>query len=157
MTKPHDLDELAARAEKQDGAEWAETAELMEDVFRAVFPKPERIWVTDNNGDWTGEYTVWQANQSSYYELLEAQAFLDAAMTLVPEGWRMAALCERSPWFCRMETLDFDSVTWGKGSDWITDITAGQETTAKAATPALALTAACLRARASLTRSLGGG
>ena len=69
-------------------------------------------------------------------------------MTLVPEGWRMATLCEREPWFCRLETTDFDSVTWGKGSDWITDVVAGQETTAKAATLELALCAAALRARA---------
>jgi len=75
-------------------------------------------------------------------------ASLDEAMTLVPEGWRMAALCEREPWFCRLETTDFNSVTWGKGSDWITDVVAGQDTTATAATPALALLAAALRARA---------
>ena len=87
----------------------------------------------------------------SYY-LKNWTASLDAAMTLVPEGWRMAALCEREPWFCRLETTDFDSVTWGKGSDWITDVVAGQETTAKAATPALALCAAALRARADTSK-----
>jgi len=74
-------------------------------------------------------------------------ASIDAALTLVPEGWRLAALCERDPWFCRLETHDFESVTWGKGSDWITEVTSGSEATAKASTPALAICIAALRAR----------
>jgi hypothetical protein len=76
----------------------------------------------------------------------DTPAYFDAAMTLVPKGWRMAALCEREPWFCRLETADFNTVTWGKGADWITDIVSGLETTAKSTTPALALCAAALRA-----------
>ena len=94
---------------------------------------------------------------STWRHLPRLTASLDAAMTLVPEGWRMAALCEREPWFCRLETVDFDSVTWGKGSDWITNIVAGQDTTAKAATPALALCAAALRARASQEHTIDSG
>lgn len=80
--------------------------------------------------------------------MLPFTASLDAAMTLVPDDWRLAALCEREPWFVRLETRDFDRVTWGKGGDYITNILAGQETTAKAAAAALALCAAALRARA---------
>ena len=80
-------------------------------------------------------------------------ASLDAAMSLVPEGWVMAALCQREPWFCRLETDDFDSMTFGKGEDWITEITAGQEAMATAATPALALCAASLRARAAALKA----
>ena len=88
-------------------------------------------------------------------------ASLDAAMTLVPEGWRwiMREACpdkanpnERG-FFARLETRDFESVTWGKGSDWLTDVVAGQDVYVWAATPALALCAAALRARASLRLS----
>ena len=74
-------------------------------------------------------------------------ASIDAALTLVPEGWRMAALCQRDPWFCRLETDDFESVTWGKGGDWITEVTSGNEATANAPTPALAIVIAALRAK----------
>jgi hypothetical protein len=76
---------------------------------------------------------------------------LDAAESLIPDGWRLAALSNRSPWFCRLETNDFKSVTWGKGSDWITDINAGLEAKASASTGPLALCAAALRARAAST------
>jgi hypothetical protein len=84
-------------------------------------------------------------------------ASLDAAMTLVPKGWRwiMREACpdkananERG-FFARLETRDFESVTWGKGSDWITDLVAGQDVHCWAATPALAICAASLRARES--------
>jgi hypothetical protein len=83
-------------------------------------------------------------------------ASLDAAMTLVPEGWRWI-MREAAPdkhnkgergFFARLETRDFESVTWGKGSDWITDRIAGKDAFCWAATPALALCAAALRARA---------
>lgn len=81
---------------------------------------------------------------------------LDAAITLVPEGWRwiMRQACpdkanpDERGFFARLETEDFETVTWGKGDCWITDHIAGQEAKCWAATPALALTAAALRSRA---------
>lgn len=81
-------------------------------------------------------------------------ASLDAAMSLVPEGWRwvMREACpdELNPteqgFFARLETHDYKTVTWGRGSDWITDHIAGREVFCWAATPALALCAAALRA-----------
>lgn len=81
-----------------------------------------------------------------FMRMLNAEAYESAALTLVPEGWRMAALCQRDPWFCRLETDDFESVTWGKGGDWITEVTSGSEATANAPTPALAIVIAALRA-----------
>ena len=79
---------------------------------------------------------------------------LDAAMTLVPEGWRwiMREACpdknnpDENGFFARLETRDFEIVTWGKGNDWITDVVSGQDVHCWAATPALALCAAALRA-----------
>ena len=82
-----------------------------------------------------------------FMRMLDAEAYESAALTLVPEGWRMAALCQRDPWFCRLETDDFESVTWGKGSDWITEVTSGSEATANSTTPALAIVIAALRAK----------
>lgn len=88
---------------------------------------------------------------------------LDAAMTLVPEGWRWI-MREAQPdkanpnergFFARLETRDFESVTWGKGSDWLTDVIAGQDVFCWAATPALALCAAALRARSTLQSGKG--
>ena len=83
-------------------------------------------------------------------------ASLDAAMTLVPEGarWTMRT---RHPgdkhrnvnaYFVHLESHDFKSVTWGKGENWITDRVNGWDVSAWAATPALALVAASLKARA---------
>jgi hypothetical protein len=80
---------------------------------------------------------------------------LDAALTLVPEGWRwiMREACptKHNPnekgFFARLETRDFECVTWGKGDTWLTNTVAGNEVFVWAATPALALCAAALRAR----------
>jgi hypothetical protein len=124
---------LAARVE----AASADDEELFRDVFRTVFPKPERVWVTDNNGRWTPEYAAWSNLQDIFYEFVEVGAFLDAAMTLVPEG-AGGDLLHVIP-----ERL-FD----GKGYATLADTLTGQQWRANAATPALALTAACLRARA---------
>lgn len=71
---------------------------------------------------------------------------VDVALSIKPKRWRLSALCEREPWFCRLETHDFKSVTWGKGSDWITDVVSGHEVTAIGDTAALAVTTACLKA-----------
>ncbi len=81
-------------------------------------------------------------------------ASLDAAMTLVPEGWRWllreaapdGANPDESGFLARLETHDFETVTWGKGQCWITDHIRGRDAKSWAATPSLALTAAALRA-----------
>jgi hypothetical protein len=142
--------ELAERCEQAT----ANDAELFEDAYRAIFPKPKRIWVTDNTGDWTQEYSAWSERSWKHSDLLDAAGFLDAAIMLIPEGWRWV-MREAAPdrrnkgergFFARLETRDFESVTWGKGSDWITDRIAGQDVFCWAATPALAVCAAALRA-----------
>ncbi len=75
-------------------------------------------------------------------------ASLDAAKTLVPEGfgWTVG---DKSPWpsiaWCEIEGLP-----WKAGYGWAVD----RRLMVEAATPALALTAASLRARAA---SLNGG
>jgi len=80
-------------------------------------------------------------------------ASLDAAMTLVPEGWRVGQLEENwrsGRWHCH--------VTQRPSAKLIAAFDAGktigcESEEAEAATPALALTAAALRARAATARS----
>ena len=78
-------------------------------------------------------------------------ASLDAAMTLVPDGlgrvMRDCSTTEAGKAFARLYSPDFRSVTWGKGREYITEITDGFEATARAETWPLALCAAALRAR----------
>ena len=127
------LRSLAAKVE----AAPSDNAELFGEVFRALFPKPARIWVTDNNGPWTEEYSAWQEKQSRFYELLEAEAYESAAMRLVPEGvdWEVGYAKSHG------EYLD-ERLNGANGFAAV----AGRNVFATS--PALALTAACLRALA---------
>jgi hypothetical protein len=124
---------LAERCEKATG-EKRETLTIFEDAFALCFPKPSRIWVADNNGPWTPEYSRHHERGWAFSEMLEANAFLDAAMTLVPEGWGYS--------ICPTSAL-------------LTRSTSDHGVMARAATPALALTAAALRARATLQQDQG--
>jgi len=118
------LMDLADRCEKADGADW----NLSADIARAMgWAESEHAWHSLD----------WRSRQSGPPHYTHS---LDAALSLVPEGWAWAvyggareeivatAYCVpnggRLPW-----------------PDWITDICA--------ATPALALCAAALRALAS--------
>jgi hypothetical protein len=93
----HDLISRNERADRPD-------PELFEEAFRLCFPKPAKIWAVDYV-EWTAEYTEWQARQSAYYELIEAEAFVDAALSLV----------RPDPFSCRALniTLERDDDTWG--------------------------------------------
>jgi len=132
------LEEIAAQCE---AAPVELQYKMLERAFYAIFGEP--IAADSLPPD---EMRAWAKREGEYFRKLRAEAYESAALMLKPVGWRMAALCERDPWFCRLETLDFESVTWGKGEDWITDIVAGQETTAKAASAGLSLAAASCRA-----------
>ncbi|API60572.1 hypothetical protein BSL82_15815 [Tardibacter chloracetimidivorans] len=125
------MTDLAAKVEAAEGP----TFELMCDAFDLCFPKPPRIWTEDYNA-WADEYTQWQARASAFSLFLDVGAWENAAMMLVPEGWfwrvghstlyaGWAHLNRKHPDFCNRE----------------------DEHSAQAATPALALTAASLRAR----------
>lgn len=129
MTEAEKLLALAERAERATG----DDCELYEDVWRVVFPDPERIWITDNTGDPTPEYVAWNRLQVRFYGFMEAGAFLDAAMTLNPSEWLTVELTiGRHTSYAELNDVPADE-GWG---------------CSVASTPALALTAACLRARA---------
>jgi hypothetical protein len=128
-TRSHQSEELlrlAERCEKASAGTWSRS----EEVCRAL------------------------AGPNGNYAMRDVTQSIDAAMTLVPEGWRWVmrqanADESKGKFFARLETGDFKSITWGKGCDYITDVVSGQDVFVWAATPALALTAAALRARAS--------
>ena len=134
--------ELAARCEAATEA----TLGLFHDAFDACFEKPGRgnIWTgAAGASEWTPEYAAFIERQNRFTDFLEAGAFLDAALTLVPEG------C--APWHCgrhnktgrhprTMQSVD-------GGADAYLTVGTNEPIYAMAATPALALCAAALRAR----------
>lgn len=121
-----DLIDLAAKVEAAEGP----TFELMSDAFDLCFPKPATIWADDHK-TWSAEYSEWQGKQSAFCAFLDVGAWVDAAMMLVPEGcvWELSQ--GRDGCSALVECSDVG----------------GQ---AQAATPALALTAASLRARSEI-------
>jgi len=135
----NDMISLAERCEAATGGD----RELFKDVWREVFPRPARTWVTDNASEWTPEYTDWQELQDRFYELLDAEAWLDAAMTLVPDGWVWSMNTFAEP------NRSASAYLMNASDEIIRTIKQ------YIATPALALCAASLRARALSTVSRG--
>jgi hypothetical protein len=127
---------LALRCEQATGAD----RELETDIFRAVYP--ERVPEVTPDGQYG-----WKEGKGGWWLLTGSDArcpikqivppnwltSLDAAMRLVPEGWHGASVTLNPNGRGR-------AVCWDKP---------GKAFPVNAATPALALTAAALRARAS--------
>lgn len=134
-----ELLELAGRCE---AASADETASLLIEAFDLT------NWRTKRNGSLVTHNPEWFA----FDKLIRAGAFLDAALTLRPEDWRIGfeenASCDEPgksyAWCWPFEsTYDPD---WQMGQEGQQSNPDGQK--GYAATPALALTAAALRARA---------
>lgn len=141
--------ELAAKVEGASGPDREIDAVIHALIVLAEFGTPEVdiercLTVVREPWDWEDEP----------HPILEYTASLDAAMSLVPEGWRwlVRSSAPNSPdagkYFARIETPDFNAYSWGKGEDWIREIESGAEFKALAATPALALCSAALKALA---------
>lgn len=131
---PADLEALAARIEAASGPDRELDAEIYNAVPVEAGRKAERLpmeqWGDRFDDGWR---TMLADREDKYPEKLKRYtASLDAAMTLVPEGWMQ---------------FDVDATAPDLGIDW-TLHRHGIEVKATAATPALALTAATLRARA---------
>lgn len=126
-----DLTDLIARVE-------AGTAEQQRELLEAAFnatrgPKPE-IWSVPYEVH-TPEYSAWVERKWKFGAMLEAEAYLDAALMLLPEGWMVTHLSElggAGGCVCALGNP-------GTGASVTAD--AGERTLA------LALTAAILRAR----------
>jgi len=125
-TDANTLVELAARVK---AATAEQQAELLNDAFAVVFGPPKRVM--DDDG-------VWLELRVRFDGLLKWRAFESAAMTLVPEGWDWSAGTGRGTGWATLGLKVTDRI--GGSSD--------DEISREASTPALALVAACLRARA---------
>lgn len=128
--------ELAERVERAEGPDSALDAAISAEVRLDAVPDWARMWA----GEWRGhdDGTVHMVHaDGSLGPHLKARAWtasIDAAMTLVPEG---AVWLRKSPETMSIYTPPKDEKVWAAHID------------AKGATPALALTSAALRARAS--------
>ena len=123
------MSELLKLAERCEAATAGYQRRLLSEAYREIFGGPECITIDR----WPGYQSPrWDA----FHKKLEAEAFLDAAMTLVPEGWTYEAYQGPSgqPHRWKLRTI-------GDGDKFYTEVEA------KAATSALALCAAALRAR----------
>lgn len=123
-----DIQRLVERIEGATG----DDPELLWEAQRIVNPLPPTIWKNEQREVWTPEYAAYIAVGHRFGELIDAGASTDAAITLIPDGWTLFHLggpFNDSP--CH--------ATVGGGNP-----VALCEATA--ATPALALTSASLRA-----------
>lgn len=117
---PDNLLKLAERAEQ---ATADGQAAVLREAFEAIHgPKPSRV----HGG--SPELTIWLSLFNPFFYMLEAKAFESAALTLVPKGVGWALFDGKTV------------LTPDKGAQFFGD----------AATPALALVAASLRARAAM-------
>lgn len=140
MIRETPSDDLQRLVERIEGAK-SDDPELFWEAHRIVNPEPPTIWKNDQRDVWTQEYAAYVACGHRFGELIDADAYLDAAMTLVPEG---AGLSVQRYWIAAV-----DGPVWSAGIS-----TGGIPSNPRkvfecydAATAALAVTAASLRAR----------
>ena len=152
MSKAEELLALAARVEAGEGAD----RELDDAIATAIYSEPERHCV-QGLSDEAGGMWMFRYPNGSIGSSLRFTASLDAAMTLVPEGWAIESL---SHWPAAPEGADNHTTgkssarlvgtslsRFGKSMIWGHGFGDGR-VDGDATTPALALTAAALRALA---------
>lgn len=121
---------LLALAATVEAASADEQRDLLIEAFKAIHgPKPFRV------PGGSPEWKAWLDLFNPFFKKLEARAFLDAALTLVPEGHHFGA------------GTDIPDGIGPDGWAWVSDKRDTFEIV-RAATPALALTASALRAQA---------
>ncbi len=123
--------DLLARVE---AAEAGEQRALLSEAFGELFPEPSADW-RSNYAEEREAWNSWSMRRSAFRRMLDASAFESAAMMLVPEG-RKVMLGEELKdvrWRATLSHYDAGDLVW-------------RHPFAFAPTPALALTAACLRA-----------
>lgn len=122
--------ELADRVERADGPSRELDVEIALAIgWRLDQSGPNDLWREPGRADWV--------------ELPEFTASLDAALTLVPEGWKFHLTTEHTAVAKAAAHADVMDRDWPDPQAGY-----GIVTEAHAATPALALAAAALRARA---------
>jgi hypothetical protein len=122
-------DKLLELAERCEKAMAEQQSEVLEEAFRLCDPPPARMYSNVLRLQTTRRWVEWNHRFGLFTDKLACEAFLDAAMTLVPEGmvWGVDAYADHA------EAIVRHLFTEGKE--------------VRAAIPALALTAAALRAR----------
>lgn len=135
-----DLVALAERVEAATGAD----RELDAEIWLAVTPGATRSKTIVPDHEYNGKprcgWTIDETRENGHLIIVPAYtASLDAAMSLVLEGWRTAMVSEmehRDAWHWRLGRKHSPQIRFGEGGvDGV------------AATPALALLSAALRAR----------
>lgn len=118
-------------ATRAPAAKPEETTGLLEELFKALYPRPDR----SDEPEWQGPGTLreplyhhWFTRINRFQKMIAAEAFIDAAMMLVPEDRALDCLKEGEigSWYVNLRPRDWVS-EWGYG---------------KGETPALALIAA---------------
>lgn len=133
---PTDHEALARQCEEAGADRQRELCEAAFAVLRSMpqirvpFQPDGSPWFGDGVGPYTPEWKVWNECQKAFRAKLDAEAYVDAVLMLVPEGWNRWAVTGRH------------SATVGRDGDVTT-----QDSWVFAATPALALLCAILRSQ----------
>ncbi|AJA07485.1 hypothetical protein SKP52_02775 [Sphingopyxis fribergensis] len=138
MTPSDEMRGLIERIEAATG----DDPELFWDVQRIVNPDPPTIWKNEQREVWTPEYAAYIACWHRFGDLIDAVAYTDAAITVIPDGWTLFHLggpFNDSP--CHATVGGGNPVGLCEGT---------------AATPALALCAASLRAISTMKGKIDG-
>jgi hypothetical protein len=131
--------DLAERCEKAEGSD---QDALLQEAWGLLFPKPDRA----DEPEWQGVpgtlreplFHDWKVRQLAFQALLSAKAFVDAALTLVPEGYLLGLT----------NVADGAAPDFSKATALVARLPDEQTQPAVAASMALAICAAALRARA---------
>lgn len=132
-----DKQELIALAENLCQAK-AESHDMFMSAFHLAFPAPSQIWEDEEREEWTADYEKWHQLGWAFANFLDASAYLNAAMMLVPEECKIHCVGESE--YLVDGTRPWLAMVVKRGGDL------GKGETCYAATPALALCAASLRA-----------
>jgi len=111
--------DLIARIE----AAQADVRDVLELAFFDIYGRePDKVHIP--------QWNQWRDREISFHRFLDAEAYLDAAMMLVPEGWRYGIMGRAGYTECGIGPEEKDAVYTGRSE-----------------TPALALAAASLKAK----------
>ncbi|EJU15134.1 hypothetical protein LH128_00085 [Sphingomonas sp. LH128] len=148
-----DLLELAARCEA--ATRLGEASAILA-AHDAMFPEPPSNYQPRATPSFSVEWSEWSKRMCAVRNFVQVGAHIDAAMMLVPDGWRSystdMSIQGRTRWM-----LVGPKTKWIEGLDGLLEAGDDWYQQAVAATPPLALTAACLRARNTLPTAAPAG
>ena len=136
-TPSDDLQRLVERIEGATG----DDPDLLWEAQRIVNPEPPTIWKNEQREVWTPEYAAYIACGHRFGELIDAGAYLDAAMALVANEWESVSIRRTDDGLWHVELAHNDGHMMAEDPEewWVMS--------EDRPSPALALCAAALRAR----------